>query len=468
MTATINFSGLASGLDTNSMVTQLVAAESEPLTALQTKASNVSAASTTVSQFSNTLAALASAATDLSTSSGFNAFTATSSAPSAVVATTTGAATAGSYDINVTALARAQRTYSDPQSTSTDALGMSGTINMTVGSGSPVSINVTSDESLTDIATAISSSGARVSASVVFDGSQYRLQVAGLDTGAANAVTFDESGTTLGLATASNTYQTAQDAAMTVDGISVTRPTNSIVGVIPGVTLALAGTTNGAASVNVASDPTALTNKLQTFVTDYNAVVSAVHTAVGYGTTAASNSVLANDPAMSSALAQVSSVLDEIVSGTTGQYTTLSSVGLELQNDGTLTLDSSKLDAAVADDPSSVARLFVTDTTTGATGVMSSLANTINGFTADQTSLISARISSFGDESKEISDEEAAMQTRIAAYQTNLQKQFAAMELVVQKYKTEASALDSLSGSSSTSSSSSSSSSGSSSSSSSA
>src|ERR1700709_416929 len=113
MTATINFSGLASGLDTNSMVTQLVAAESIPLTALQTKASNVSAASSTITQFSSTLAALASAATELSTSSGFNAFSSTASAPSPVVATTTGSATAGTYDISVTALARAQRTYSD-------------------------------------------------------------------------------------------------------------------------------------------------------------------------------------------------------------------------------------------------------------------------------------------------------------------------------------------------------------------
>ena len=336
---------------------------------------------------------------------------------------------------------------------------MSGSLSLTIGTGTPVSINVTSDESLTDIAAAISSSGARVSASVVFDGSQYRLQVAGLDTGAANAVTFGESGFSLGLSTSTNTYQTAQDAAMTVDGISVTRPTNSIVGVIPGVTLALTSTTSGPASINVASDPTALTNKLQTFVSAYNAVVSAVHTATGYGSTPAANSELSNDPAMRSALDQVTGVLDQIVSGTTGQYTTLSSVGLELQNDGTITLDQDKLDAAVANDPASVSRLFVTDTTTGATGVMSALASTINGFTADQGSLITGRIASFGDESKEISDQEASMQTRIDAYQTTLQKQFAAMELVVQQYKNEASALDSLDSSSTSSSSSSSSSS---------
>ena len=86
---------------------------------------------------------------------------------------------------------------------------------------------------------------------------------------------------------------------------------------------------------------------------------------------------------------------------------------------------------------------------------MSALASTINGFTADQGSLLTGRIQSFGNESKEISSEETAMQTRIDAYQTILQKQFAAMELVVQQYKNEASALDSLSTNSTTTSSSS-------------
>lgn len=441
-TGSINFGGLASGLDTTSIISTLVAAESVPLTALKTKAGNVSSASSTVSSFSSSLSALADAATALSTASGFNAFTATSSAPSAVVATTTGNATGGSYDISVSQLAKAQRTYSDPQASSTGPLGMSGTLNLTVGSNTPIALTITSGQSLTDIAAAISSSGARVTASVVYDGSQYRLQVAGLDTGAANAVTFGESGTSLGLSTPANTYQNAQDAKMTVDGIAVTRPNNQIVGVIPGVTLALTGTTTSTASVNVASDPTTLTGKIQSFVSAYNSAVSALHFATGYGSTAASNTVLQNDPAMRSAMDQITSVLDQVVPGSTGKYTTLGSVGVNLQNDGSLLLDSSKLSAAVADDPTSVSKLFVTDSSNGSNGIMSTLASTIQGFTADQSSLLSGRIASLGTESKSITDQEAKMQTRVDAYQATLQKQFAAMELIVQKYKTSATAID--------------------------
>ena len=444
--STINFGGLASGLDTNGIIDQLVTAESVPLTALQTKASQVASASQTISQFSSMLSSLASAATDLSTASGFNAFSATSSQPSAVVATTTGAATAGSYDVQVTQLAKAQRTYSDPQASSTDPLGMTGTLTLAVGTGTPVSIGVTSGESLTDIAAAISSSGARVSASVVYDGTQYRLQVAGLDTGAANAVSMTESGFSLGLSNPANVYQSAQDAQLTVDGIAVTRSTNQVVGVIPGVTLALTATTTSPASVNVASDPTALTSKLQTFVNAYNSAVNAVHTATGYGTSKAANPLLANDTAMMSALDQISTSLDQVVAGTSGKYTTLSSVGLELQNDGTLSLDTAKLDSAIADDPTSVSRLFVTDSSTGATGVMKGLATTIQSFTADQSSLLTSKIASFGTETREIQKEETATQARIDAYKANLQKEFAAMELVVQKYKTASSALDGFTG----------------------
>jgi flagellar hook-associated protein 2 len=453
MTSTINFSGLASGLDTSSMVTELVAAHSGQLTALQTKATNVSDASSTISSFSTTLSQLASAATALSTTAGFSSFSATSSDPG-VTASATGAASAGSYSLNVTQLAQAQRTYSSTFASSSDPIGQSGDINLQVGSGTAVDVPVTSDESLTDIAAAISSSGAGVSASVLYDGTSYRLQVVGLSTGAASAITFNESGTSLGLSTPSNTYQAAQDAQMTVDGISITRPTNQVTGVIPGVTLALTNTTSAPANINVASDPSGVTTALQTFVSAYNAVVSAVHTATGYGSTAATNTLLADDPTMRAALDDVNSIVDEVVPGTSGQYNTLGSVGLQIQNDGTLSLDTDTLDAAITANPTAVERLFVTDSTTGATGAMQQLSNMINSFTQDQGSLITARITSLGNQSSEITTEETDEQDRLNAYQTQLQSQFAAMELVVEKYKNEAGALNSLTGNSSSSSSS--------------
>ena len=97
-----------------------------------------------------------------------------------------------------------------------------------------------------------------------YDGSAYRLQVRGLDTGAANAITFSETGTALDLngtgATASSgkTVQSATDASLTIDGFTVTRPTNQITGVVQGVTLALTSTTSTPATVTVAGDASSL------------------------------------------------------------------------------------------------------------------------------------------------------------------------------------------------------------------
>src|SRR5262249_3787663 len=150
-----------------------------------------------------------------------------------------GAAQPGAYDVNVTKLAKEQRTYSN--AFSANALNMSGNLDLAVG-GTSKQIAVTASDTLNTIADKINGAGLRVGASVFYDGTNYRLQVRGLDTGAANAVTFGGTGgigDQLGLNVAANTKQSAQDAALTVDGFAITSKTNQVTGAIPGVTLAL-------------------------------------------------------------------------------------------------------------------------------------------------------------------------------------------------------------------------------------
>ena len=110
-------------------------------------------------------------------------------------------------------LAKEQRTLSSSQSSSTAALGYSGTLAVTIGAGSPVNITVDSGDSLTDIASKITSSGAKVAATVIFDGSGYRMQVRGLSTGASNAVSFGETGFDLGLNAATNSLRSLSQAS---------------------------------------------------------------------------------------------------------------------------------------------------------------------------------------------------------------------------------------------------------------
>ena len=256
----ISIAGLGSGLDVEGLVSTLTEVERTPITQLEARQRQVNSAKTTISQFSTRLSALQTAARALSTRDGFTSFTATSS-DTALVASANGGAAAGAYDIEVFALAREQRTWSGNQASQSTALNMAGTLSLTVGANPAVNVTIANTDTLSDIASKISSSGARVQASVLFDGSNYRLQVRGLDSGAANTVTFGETGFTLGLANPANTYQTAQDASLRIDGptgVTVTRPTNQITGVIDGVTLALTRTTTTAARVTVAGDSTAL------------------------------------------------------------------------------------------------------------------------------------------------------------------------------------------------------------------
>lgn len=426
----ISIAGLGSGLDVEGLVSTLTEVERTPITQLEARQRQVNSAKTTISQFSSKLSALQTAARALSTRDGFTSFAATSS-DTAVVASANGGAAAGAYDIEVFALAREQRTWGSNQASQSTALNMAGTLSLTVGANAPVNVTIATTDTLSDIASKISSSGARVQASVLYDGSNYRLQVRGLDSGAANAVTFGETGFTLGLANPANTYQTAQDASLRIDGpsgVTVTRPTNQITGVIDGVTLALTRTTTTAARVTVAGDSTALKTKIQSFITAYNDVVNATKTATGFGSVKATNPVLAADRAMRGTQDRFRTILSSSVAGTSGRYTTLGSVGVSLTNEGTLTLDGTKLDAALAADPTGVSKLFVNDTATGSIGAMKGFMDTVDSLVTDTGGAVRSRIDSLDKQSRTMTEQIDRMQLRLTAYTAGLKRQFASLD----------------------------------------
>lgn len=439
----ITISGLASGLDVNTIIDGLVKAESVPLTVLQTKKSNLNAASSTISNIETKLAALRAAATALADPVQFSSF-ATTSSDSAVVPTVSGAPAVGAYDVLVDAIATEQRTYSNTQSSSTSDLGMSGSVSVQVGSGTSFDVAVETGDSLSEIASKINKSGARVSASVLYDGTDYRIQVRGLDTGEANAVTLTETGTALGLDDPANIFQKAQNAKLHVDGIEVQRSTNQIVGVIPGVTFAVTKKTASAATISVASDPAALATKINAFVKAYNDVVTAGHNAAGYGQTSASNATLAGDASIRTMLDKLQRVIGSPVAGASGKYSTVLAVGLASNRDGTISLDTTKLNAAIAADPSSVSRLFVVDAKSASTGMMGTMQSTIDGLTSGKYASLQLRIDALAKLATRCDDDATALQRRIDAYKTLLTKQFSALEKIMTATKTQTQALDNI------------------------
>ena len=439
MTITGSLATSASGLDVEGLITKLVAIRSQSLTALQTRQQQLSQASSTVSTFSSKLSSLATAARALDTSAEFNATVASSSDATYVAATSSGGIVPGSYTVSVSRLASEQRTRSNTVASSSTALGLSGSVDFTIGTGTPVSVAVSSTDTLNDIASRISSSGARINASVIYDGTNYRMLVRGLDSGDANTISFTESTpaltASLGLSTPANTYQSAQDALFTVDSISMRRSTNQVANAIPGVTLALARPTTGDVQINVTTDPTALRTKVQAFITAYNAVVTTSHSATGFGTAKAANSVLAADRAFRGSLERLSRIASSGVTGASGAYSTLGSVGVRLQTDGTLQFNDSTFTAALTADPLAVSKLFVTDTSIGATGAMQLFSTAVTDLTSDTTSLVFSRSTTLSAQAQTLNGRIRNEQDSISAYTTTLRAQFTAMETQVARYK---------------------------------
>jgi len=425
-----SLSGVGSGIDTSSLISGLVNADSGRLSALKTKQTSTNSAISTLSDISSALGTLQTAVDALSTANGVGSFAGTSSS-SAIAISTAGNAQPGAYSMSVTQLAKAQRTYSNTYSSASTAIGQSGTLDIQVGAGAAASINIAGTDTLDQIAAKINGAGARVSASVFYDGTDYRLQVRGLDTGKDNALTFTQGGLDLGLNVAANTVQKAQNSIVNIDGFDVQRSTNQVVGAIQGVTLALTATTTAPVDVTVAADSQGLAGKIQSIVTAYNSVLSKINTAAGKGSTKAGNSELAGDSTLRGITSRLSSAL-QTMSGS-GKYNTLGSVGLSLQRDGKLALDTAKLNAAVSADPSAVSTLFAGSTNGGTTtkGVMSTLSSAIKAYNQSGTGLLTQHQTDLQSRVKTMTTSVNREQDRLDRYQALLQKQFSAMDTSV-------------------------------------
>jgi flagellar hook-associated protein 2 len=424
MAGTISFGGIGSGLDTEGIVNGLVSASSGALSGMKSKASAINSAVSTFSEVGSLLGTLKSALAALSDTSGVKSYSGKSSSAAMTVSASATAA-AGQWTVNVLSLAKEQRTYTDPFASRSTALGQTGTLTLKIGAaGTPKDIAITSTDTLDDIATKINGAGLRLQTSILYDGSSYRLQVRGLDSGAANAITIGESGSTLGLTKALNTKQAATDSQVQIDGFVVSRPTNKIDNAIAGVSFTVSDLSSSVISVE--ADPAALTTKLQSFVSAYNAVVNKVHVSAGFGTTKASNPILAGDSTMRGLTDRLASGMLTTVTGAGALHQTLGSLGVSLNRDGTLALDSAKLTSALVSDPDAVVKVLAG--ASGDDGAMDVLSRVVDSFNQSGTGLIASRKDALAARAKTIESRLTSEQARLDRYANLLRKQFQAMD----------------------------------------
>lgn len=437
MPGTVSFAGIGSGMDIEGLITGLTQVEQQPISAEKSKAAGYRAAESSFSDVGGLLSKLKLATGALTTAQQVGSYSATSSA-SGITVTANGSAQPGAYDVKVEQLAKEQRNYSNPFSA--NALGLSGTLDLGVGTTS-AQLKVDATDTVNTIADKINGAGLRVSASVFYDGSQYRLQVRGLDTGDGNNLTFGAAGGVgdqLGLLDSKNLKQSAQNAKVQIDGYEVTSATNQITGAVPGVTMALTdATANG--TITVSQDAQSLGTKIQAVVDAYNGVVNSVHSLGGYGQTTASNPALQGDSSLRSVASRLSSVITEAVGN--GTFQSLGALGVNLANDGTLSLDQSKLTAALQKDPTAVSNVLAgTDGIGGAAGtdgIMDLLGKAVDALNDPKGGVIQSAHDSWDSRAKTLEDQVSKDNDRVTAYADSLRKTFTAMDTAVAAYKAQ-------------------------------
>ena len=374
-----------SGLDVQTLVDQLIKLERAPIERFERQTTNLQSKVKALQSFNTKLSTLLNKLDNalykgetalLSVPAGFarrfakSIFAvrnASSSDESAVLAVAAKGASVGSYAVTVSSLAKT-RTEASANFADTDTTRAgTGTIVIQVGTKDAVTINIDeTNNTLEGVRAAINNATAGVSATILNDGSSspYRLLLTAKGTGTANTFTVTEN-LTGGQALNLTETQAAVDAQFTVNGISLTKSSNTVSDVISGVTFTLKATTAAPVEVTVEADTDAAIAGLKELIDAYNEVASFANSQARYNAETKQAGILAGDATLRNTILKIQDALTrQITSSFTGlRY--VGEVGLRFNTDGSMSLDETKLRSALESDLTGVAALFLGDGAAG-------------------------------------------------------------------------------------------------------
>lgn len=447
--------GIGSGLDVKSIVSQLVALEQKPLAQLQTAASSINAKLSAYGQLQSQMANLQDMAAKLATPGNWSAMT-VSTSNAAVSGSATTAAAATSFSVEVSQLARAQMAGSAPLAPAGSPVGAgtlrielgswskAGPATFTPGSAAAVNVQVGATDTLSQVADKINAAGAGVTATVLKDDAGERLlvrssatgeasafRVQALDTGGAaitdgtglGRLAYDPANATGGLALT----QTALNTQATINGVAVSSQNNTL-SAIDGVTLNVSKLTTdtGPVEVSIKRDTAAAKTSINNFVSSFNAISNALAEMTKYDAATKTGGTLQGD---STALG-LQAALRRMVGGSGPAGTSvgrLSDLGVEFQKDGSLKVDATKLDAALAK-PDDVRTFFMAD---GGTNGSDGLALRLKDFAAgllNSSGTLSTRSSALKSESDRNTKEQERVSDRISRTKARIEAQYSRLD----------------------------------------
>ena len=472
----ISFSGLASGLDTGSIIQQLVQLEGLPIKQLETKKKEHQEKLSSINGFKALVKDLQKQAKGLATHADFLVFTVTPSQEGVASFAATGSAASGAHTLTVERLAAVDRWAFDGVASATADLG-AGDVSFEVG-GTLHMVTVAGDaSSLEEIAAAINEqAGADVSASVVNAGTtaapSWKLVLTSDESGSDHRITAITSsvgslaidGTAAdaaGVAQSANHLVVGGNAVAIVDGLSVERESNDFNDVLPGVSITVESA-DPARQIHfsVEADEESIKKKLQGFVDSFNKVTGFVNEQNTYDKEAGPGGKLFGDTLLSSVRKSIHDALFNVdvatVTGDTLGYSTLNLIGIEIQSDGTLLVDNAVFDDKLAENLEALADLFVDSDGFDNGGALPNTAGYYTDTTADSglaakldreidrlfksfsgpngtalKGLFDSRNEAIHEQIKKIDKDIAAKQVQLEKFQESLQMRFAKLEEVM-------------------------------------
>jgi|CXWL01.1.fsa_nt_gi flagellar hook-associated protein 2 len=448
--------GIGSGVDINSMVTQLVALESRPLVQLQSVAKSLNTQVSSYGTLSSLFSTLQSASTKLTSTSLWAQATASSSDETAVSVVGGASAAAGNYSVSVQAMAGAQTLASAAAFPAITELAGSGTLTLQLGSWdagltaftakpntSAVTLDVTAADTLQTLRDKINALGAGVTASVVTDANGVRLSLRSTSTGAENGFqitaadadgnnvdaaglsrfAFDPPGGT----TSMQHLQAAKNAQATVNGIAVVSASNDLSTVVDGLTLRLRKENFGTVDVAVSSDRTGIKAAITAFADAYNALAKNIIDQTKYDPTSKVGGPLQGDSTAGGLQRQLRELLNA-GSGASTVFARLSDVGLEMQRDGTLSVNAGKLDTATGNLTELKKAFSNSDPLVPANDGFARRYATLTSQVLGLDGSLTSRTDGLRKSLAKNSDDQARVSDRVARFQQRLVAQFTAMD----------------------------------------
>jgi flagellar hook-associated protein 2 len=446
-TPAITSLGVGSGLDAQGIVDKLMAVEQRPVTQLQTQVTGLKTQLSSYGQLQSLMSTFQSKAQALSSLTLWNQTTPSSADPSVLTASTSAGAAHGSYAVSVQQLASSQTVTSGVFTASTTTVG-TGTLSIQLGSwtGGPpatgfsaktgaaaVNINVAATDTLDTIRDSINAAGVGVTATIINDASGARLSLSSSATGAANgfSITASAGVSALGYdplagATGMGLNQSAGDAQATINGIQVSSASNTLSNVSNGLTLNLLKVSAAPVQLSVATNTEAVNTAVKDFVTAFNGLASFIQTQTAYDAGAKKGAPLQGDRATVGLQWALRGVINQ-ASTASSVFGRLSDVGISMQKDGTLAINSAKLTNGLGNLPE-LRKLFATDSGTSEGSGFATRFNTLATAALDFTGSLTTRQQGIQRSIDLNEKQQAAMTTRLAQVRERLTKQYQTLD----------------------------------------